>query len=84
MVYYDKNYNECEDCSVMEEETEQRFSGRYLEKGKFLSINNYLYENVDYTLLKDQNLDIFYYDKENDRAYTEEGFPVFNTDEQYR
>lgn len=81
---YKNFYKECEDCSVTEDETEERFSGRYLEKGKFLSINNYLYENVDYTMLKDQNIDIFYYDKENDRAYTEEGFPVFNTDEQYR
>ncbi len=81
---YKNIYKTCSDCDEQTDTSDYNISGKYLEKGKYLVINNTLYENVEYTMLKEQEENIIYYDNANKSVYTEEGYPAFNTDLEYR
>lgn len=77
-------YKPCTSCDEQTTFTDYNLDGIYLEKGKYLALNKALYENVEYTMLKKQNKNIIYYDKNNKSVYTEVGYPAFNVDSEYR
>lgn len=77
-------YKSCNTCEEQTSYIDYDLDGKYLEKGKYLALNQVLYENVEYTMLKEQKENIIYYDNENKEIYTEEGYPAFNVDSEYR
>lgn len=77
-------YKSCNTCEEQTSYIDYDLDGKYLEKGKYLALNQVLYENVEYKMLKEQKENIIYYDKENKSVYTEDGYPAFNVDSEYR
>lgn len=77
-------YKSCNTCEEQTSYIDYDLDGKYLEKGKYLALNQVLYENVEYKMLKEQKENIIYYDNENKEIYTEEGYPAFNVDSEYR
>lgn len=65
-------------------EPNQVINGTFLEKGKYLQIDDLKYPNFAYTYLWRNYIDYILYDKETDSVYTMDGYPAFNDEEDYR